>query len=76
VQPLQVDAESVSIVVNGRPLNVSADTSVAALLLQLELEPRHVAVEINLDLVPRTQHAERFLAAGDQVEVVTLVGGG
>ncbi|MCE9548003.1 MAG: sulfur carrier protein ThiS [Planctomycetia bacterium] len=65
-----------SIVVNGRPLDVPAGTSVAALLLQLELEPRHVAVEINLELVPRTQHADRFLAAADQVEVVTLVGGG
>jgi sulfur carrier protein len=35
-----------------------------------------VAVEINLEVVPRAQHRETVLNAGDRVEVVTLVGGG
>ena len=61
---------------NGEPRVVPAGTSVAGLLEQLEIQPRQVAVEVNLELVPRTRHAERLLAAGDRLEVVTLVGGG
>ena len=49
---------------------------VAELLEQLDLEPRYVAVEVNLDLVPRDRHQELVLKAGDRLEVVTLVGGG
>ena len=61
---------------NGQPRTVAAGTTVAALLVELGLEPRHVAVEVNLELVPRARHAERRLAAEDRVEIVTLVGGG
>lgn len=64
------------VVVNGQPRDVSADTTVAALLSELGLDPRHCAVEINLELVPRTRHAATRLAAGDRLEIVTLVGGG
>jgi len=66
----------VNIFVNDQPREVAAATSVAELLETLDLEPRHVAVEVNLQLVPRRQHREHQLAAGDRLEVVTLVGGG
>jgi sulfur carrier protein len=66
----------VEVMVNGQPRDVSADATVAALLNELGLDPRHCAVEINLELVPRAQHATRRLAAGDRLEIVTLVGGG
>jgi thiamine biosynthesis protein ThiS len=66
----------VEIFVNGQPRQVPADTTVARLLDQLELAARQVAVEVNLELVPRAAHAARRLAAGDRLEVVTLVGGG
>ncbi|HEX5500519.1 MAG TPA: sulfur carrier protein ThiS, partial [Thermomicrobiales bacterium] len=55
---------------------VALGTTVAALLGELGLEPKQVAVEVNLELVPRGRHAEHALAAGDRLEVVTLVGGG
>jgi sulfur carrier protein len=61
---------------NGEPREVSEDTTVAQLLRQLELKPRYVAVEVNLELVPRERHASHVLQAGDRLEVVTLVGGG
>jgi sulfur carrier protein len=61
---------------NGQPRDVPTGTTVAELLAQLELRPAYVAVEINLELVPRGQHAQCVLCEGDQVEVVTLVGGG
>ena len=48
----------------------------ADLLARQELTGRRVAVELNLDIVPRSQHAETVLKAGDQVEVVHAIGGG
>ena len=62
--------------INGEPRDLAEGTSVATLLESLAVEPRHVAVEVNLELVPRGAHAERALLAGDRLEVVTLVGGG
>ncbi|MDZ4780584.1 MAG: sulfur carrier protein ThiS [Planctomycetia bacterium] len=62
--------------VNGAAREVPPGTTLAALIQELAMEPRFVAVEVNLELVPRTQHAARLLAAGDRLEIVTLVGGG
>jgi sulfur carrier protein len=67
---------SLRITCNGEPHSVAPGTTVAALLEQLSMEPRHVAVECNLELVPRTRHAQHVLADGDRLEIVTLVGGG
>jgi thiamine biosynthesis protein ThiS len=69
-------ATRVTIVVNGRPRELPGPLSIAELLSQLELPSRGVAVEVNLQLVPRARHAEHRLADGDQLEIVTLVGGG
>jgi sulfur carrier protein len=62
--------------VNGAPREVAEGLTVSRLLEDLKIEPKHVAVEVNLELVPRGQHAQRGLSPGDQLEVVTLVGGG
>ncbi len=67
---------SVKITVNGQPRVVPDQITVAQLLEQLQLADRYVAVEVNLQLVPRQQHAQRKLAEDDRVEIVTLVGGG
>ena len=64
------------IILNDQPRQVPDDTSIADLLSSLELQPRHVAVEVNLQLVPRAEHSDYRLTAGDRLEVVTLVGGG
>ena len=64
------------ITVNGKPRELSHAATIADLLAALELNVRHVAVELNRQLVPRAQHAEQQLADGDTLEVVTLVGGG
>ena len=65
-----------NIVFNGQPRLVSPNTTVAGLLAELKLSTKHVAVEINQDIVPRERHPVLMLRDGDQVEVVTLVGGG
>ena len=64
------------IIVNGQQRDVPEGTTVARLLEAMKLAARHVAVEVNLQLVPRAQHADCVLSAGDRLEVVTLVGGG
>jgi len=65
-----------NIVLNGQQREMEDGITLAVLLEQLQLEPRNVAIEVNLDLVPRTHHAECALGEGDRVEIVTLVGGG
>ena len=64
------------ITVNGQLRRVAEGTTVAELLEELGLAGRHVAVEVNLELVTRQRHTRHRLAAGDRLEVVTLVGGG
>jgi thiamine biosynthesis protein ThiS len=65
-----------TVTVNGQPRELPAPLTVAELLERLELPPRGVAVEVNLQIVPRLRHAEHCLADGDKLEIVTLVGGG
>ena len=67
---------AMQISVNGQLREIPPGATVATLLETLDLDPRQLAVERNLELVPRGQHAATALAAGDRVEVVTLVGGG
>jgi sulfur carrier protein len=66
----------VLISVNGEPLDVAEQATVADVLVELEATARYVAVEVNRQLVPRARHAEHQLQPGDTLEVVTLVGGG
>jgi sulfur carrier protein len=61
---------------NGQPREIADGTTIATLLRELEVAQPHVAVEVNLELVPRARHAETLLRPGDRLEVVTLVGGG
>ena len=64
------------ITVNGQAREVPGGTTVAALVESLGVPRQATAVEVNRELVPRSQHAARPLADGDAVEIVTLVGGG
>jgi sulfur carrier protein len=61
---------------NGEPRQLAANTTVATLLDELKVTTRHVAVEVNYEVIPRERHSDTVLREGDQVEVVTLVGGG
>lgn len=64
------------ITVNDKSRDITEGASVADLLDALNMTGKPVAVEVNLQLVPRPQHAEHRLAEGDRLEIVTLVGGG
>ena len=65
-----------TIQLNGELREIQAGASVAKLLGELGVAQPHVAVELNLEVVPRAQHEATVLREGDRVEVVTLVGGG
>lgn len=72
-----LDSEQVvQVYINGESREVDDQTTIAALIQSLSLEPRHVAVEVNLEVVPRARHGQHRLATGDRLEIVTLVGGG
>ena len=61
---------------NGEPHTIPESWTIADLLAELKIENRYCAVERNRQVVPREQHAASRLQPGDQIEVVTLVGGG
>ena len=71
-----MSSDVITISVNGQSREVARGMTVAALVAELKLPWKFVAVERNRDVVPRARHAETVLAAGDELEVVTLVGGG
>ena len=64
------------ILVNGQWRQEVDAVTLAALLEKLSLEPRRVAVELNRQIVPRSQYAKTQLGDKDELEIVTLVGGG
>ena len=69
-------ASGMRIQLNGESFELPDGETVAALLTRLDLTGRRVAVELNLDIVPRSQHADTVLNDGDHVEVVHAIGGG
>jgi thiamine biosynthesis protein ThiS len=65
-----------TLTINGKPSDLPEAATVAQLLAQFDLAGKHVAVEVNREVISRARHAEYRLKAGDSVEIVTLVGGG
>ena len=70
------DESGIDVKVNGESMRLPAGSTVADLLKALAVPATHVAVEHNLRVVPRAEHAAVRLNHGDSVEVVTFVGGG
>lgn len=64
------------ILVNGQPRTVRDGLTVAALVAQLGLAGKRLAVEVNRDIVPRGEHATRALHEGDRIEIIHAIGGG
>jgi len=71
-----LEHDTISIRVNGAHRRVLKGISVADLALELGLEPTKVAVERNLEIVPRSTLAQVQVEDGDDFEIVTFVGGG
>ncbi len=64
------------LVINGEERAFSAPMSVEALLGQLGVDPRKVAVERNLEIVPKSAYAQVAVGEGDRLEIVAFIGGG
>ncbi len=62
--------------VNGDMMELQDGSTIAGLIEQMELGERRIAVEHNLEIVPRSQHGETMLKDGDRVEIVHAIGGG
>ena len=71
-----MEKQVVTIQLNGEVREVPEDMTLAALIEWLKLSPDRVAVERNLEIVPRARWNVTTIQAGDQLEVVHLVGGG
>lgn len=64
------------IVLNGEPRAVAQGLTVTGLLTELGIDARKVAVERNLEIVPKSVFATTALAEGDRLEIVHFIGGG
>jgi sulfur carrier protein len=69
-------AGGLALTVNGEARSVPVGTSVAGLLAEIGLAERKVAVERNLEIVPRSQYAATLICSGDAIEIVHFIGGG
>jgi len=65
----------VRLTINGEPREIGAST-VAHLVGELGLDPRKVAIERNLEIVPKSQFEATALSEGDRIEIVHFIGGG
>jgi thiazole synthase len=68
--------DMISVIVNGEARAVPAGSSLSAMLESIGLDPRKVAVERNLEVVPRSSLGEIEACEGDSFEIVHFVGGG
>ena len=64
------------IIVNGKEINLTEDTTVAEYLEQNQYQVKRIAVELNGDILPKYSYSDTMLKDGDRLEVVTFVGGG
>ena len=74
--PAKPETKKVQITLNGEPFEIQRPLSVVALLEQLDIDARRVAVEHNLTIIKRHRFPEVMVRDGDQVEIVNFVGGG
>lgn len=66
----------IQITVNNEIHHIPQHTTLSGLLEQLQLQGKRIAIEMNGDIVPKSQHANTVLAQGAMLEIVVAVGGG
>ncbi|MGA8142676.1 MAG: sulfur carrier protein ThiS [Candidatus Acidiferrales bacterium] len=66
----------INVTINGDRREIPAGLTVAALLMQLEMPAERVAIERNLDILPRALWQETAVQPNDRFEIVHFVGGG
>ena len=71
-----MSTNEMNIELNGKPHPVAVGLRVKALIESLDMAEQRLAVEVNQEIVPRSEHGQFRLSAGDQVEIVRAIGGG
>lgn len=64
------------ITINGKPHELAKPTTLAQLVDELGLTGKRIAIELNQEIAPRSQHHEIILQDNDQLEIVHAIGGG
>ena len=64
------------LIINGEPRQVAPDCTAEDLLRLLELEGKRLAMEVNLEILPRSEYSSHRFRSGDRVEIVQAIGGG
>ena len=65
-----------NITINGEQRTLEDDLNLLQLISFLELENKRLAIEVNQEIVPRSEHASHILQQNDKVEIVQAIGGG
>ena len=73
---LEQYADDLTIILNGERYELAEPLSVAGLLAKLEIDPRRVAIEHNLEIIKRHTFSDVVIGEGDTLEIVNFVGGG
>ena len=66
----------INIQLNGEPQQIAVQCSVSQLLENLAIDAQRIAVEKNHKILPKSQYANTYLVAGDQLEIIQAIGGG
>ena len=64
------------VIVNGDETEINSDATIYSVLQQLCLTGAKLAIELNREIVPRSQHKNQLLVPGDKIEIVQAIGGG
>ena len=64
------------VIVNGKSRSLAGPVSVRQLIQEMDLLDKRIAVEINGEIVPASQHSTYQLSDGDSIEIVGAIGGG
>ena len=71
-----IGSKRMNIKVNGESLEILDPLTIDGLLKRFNLEGTRVAIERNLEIVPKSNYSEINIADGDQIEIVHFIGGG
>ena len=66
----------IAVHINGAIKEIQTGTTISALTIDLDVAHKKIALEINGEIIPRSHFKSRILQDGDQIEIVTAVGGG
>ncbi len=62
--------------INGKEKNINDNLRLNQLIEQLELNGKRLAVEVNQEIIPKSEHANYRIKDGDNIEIVHAIGGG